>query len=96
MEAFAWTKERIYAKEHPETWFLSARSFAKDADSESIGRALSGLHSQFPFVLLDETGDMPTAVGRAAAQIFTGSPADAAIIKPATRPALAGYSTSRA
>jgi phage terminase large subunit len=79
--AFQWTKERIYAKEHPETWFLSARSFAKDADAEAIGRALSGLHSQFPFVLLDETGDMPTAVGRAAAQIFTGSPEDAAIIQ---------------
>lgn len=81
MEAFQWTKERIYAKDHPETWFLSARSFAKDADSEAIGRALSGLHSQFPFVLLDETGDMPTAVGRAASQIFTGSPKDAAIIQ---------------
>ncbi|HRB09632.1 MAG TPA: hypothetical protein PLH47_05610, partial [Ottowia sp.] len=80
-EAFEWTKERIYAKEHPETWFLSARSFAKDADAESIGRALSGLHSQYPFILLDETGDMPSAVGRAAAQIFTGSPADAAIIQ---------------
>lgn len=79
--AFTWTKTTIYANEHPETWFLSARSFAKDADSEAIGRALSGLHSQFPFVLLDETGDMPTAVGRAAAQIFTGSPTDAAIIQ---------------
>lgn len=80
-EAFVWTKERIYAKEHPETWFLSARSFAADSDAEAIGRALSGLHSQFPFVLLDETGDMPIAVGRAAAQIYTGSPRDAAIIQ---------------
>lgn len=81
MEAFTWTKEKIYAKDHPETWFLSARSFAKDADAEAIGRSLSGLHSQFPFVLLDETGDMPTAVGKAAMQIFTGSPTDAAIIQ---------------
>lgn len=79
--AFTWTKTSIYANEHPETWFLSARSFAKDADSEAIGRALSGLHSKYPFVLLDETGDMPVAVGRAAAQIFTGSPIDAAIIQ---------------
>jgi phage terminase large subunit len=77
---FTWTKEQIYANDHPETWFLSARSFAKDADSEAIGRALSGLHSQFPFILLDEIGDMPVAVGRAAEQIFTGSPSDAAII----------------
>jgi phage terminase large subunit len=78
---FTWTKEKIYANDHPETWFLSARSFAKDANAEAIGRALSGLHSQFPFILLDETGDMPGAVGRAAAQIFTGSPKDAAIIQ---------------
>lgn len=79
--AFTWTKEKIYANDHPETWFLSARSFAKDADTEAIGRSLSGLHSQFPFVLLDETGDMPTAVGKAAQQIFTGDPSDAAIIQ---------------
>jgi phage terminase large subunit len=79
--AFTWTKEKIYANDHPETWFLSFRSFSKDANAEAVGRALSGLHSQFPFVLLDETGDMPVAVGRAAAQIFTGNPRDAAIIQ---------------
>lgn len=79
--AFKWTKERIYAYDHPETWFLSARSFAKDADAEAIGRALSGLHSQFAFVLLDETGDMPLAVGKAARQIFTGNPKDALVIQ---------------
>jgi hypothetical protein len=79
--AFTWTKEKIYANDHPETWFLSARSFAKDANAEAVGRALSGLHSQFPFILLDETGDMPVAVGRAASQIFTGNPRDAAIIQ---------------
>lgn len=79
--AFTWTKEKIYANDYPETWFLSARSFAKDANAEAIGRALSGLHSQFPFVLLDETGDMPPAVGKAALQIFTGNPTDAAIIQ---------------
>lgn len=78
---FTWTKTIIYANDHPETWFLSARSFSKDADAEAIGRALSGLHSKFPFVLLDETGDMPVAVGRAAQQIFTGNPTDAAIIQ---------------
>lgn len=78
-EAFKWTKERIYAVDHPETWFLSARSFAKDADAETIGKSLSGLHSQFPFILLDETGEMPSQVGRAAMQIFTGDPEDALI-----------------
>lgn len=80
-EAFTWTKERIYANDFPETWFLAFRSFAKDADAEAIGRSLSGLHSVYPFVLLDETGDMPVAVGRAAEQIFTGEPKDAAVIQ---------------
>ena len=77
--AFNWTKSIITAKDHPDTWFLSARSFAKDADQDAIGRALSGLHSKFPFILLDETGDMPPAVGRSAEQIFTGNPYDAMI-----------------
>lgn len=79
--AFEWTKEKIYARDHPETWFLSARSYAKDADAEAIGRTLSGLHSQFPFILLDETGEMPVAIGKSAQQIFTGNPMDAAILQ---------------
>ncbi len=79
LAAFKWTKERIYARDHPETWFLASRAYAQDADLEAIGRALSGLHSQFPFVLLDETGDMPPAVGKTAMQIFTGNPADALV-----------------
>lgn len=77
--AFEQTKEKIYARDHEDTWFLSARSYAQSADAEAIGRTLSGLHSHFPFVLLDEIGDMPLAVGRSADQIFTGSPVDAFI-----------------
>lgn len=80
METFEWTKELIYAKEAPATWFLSARSYAKDADPEAIGRSLSGLHSKFPFILLDETGDMPITVEQKAKQIFTGLPTDALIM----------------
>lgn len=78
--AFTWTKERIYANDHPETWFLSARSYAKDADSEAIGRSLSGLHSPYPFILLDEIGDMPPTVGQKATQIFTGGVVDGLIM----------------
>jgi hypothetical protein len=88
--AFTWTAEKIYANDHPSTWFLSARSFAADANPEAVGRALSGLHGKFPFVLLDETGDMPVAVGRAAMQIFTGSPIDAAIIQAGNPTSLNG------
>lgn len=76
---FTWTKEQIYANDHPETWFLSARSYARDADPEAIGRSLAGLHSKYPFVLLDETGDMPVTVGQKASQVFTGGVKDALI-----------------
>lgn len=78
-EAFTWNKERIFANGFPSTWFLSARSYAKDADAEAVGRSLSGMHSRFPFLLLDETGGMPITVGQKAEQIFTGSVVDGLI-----------------
>lgn len=80
MSQFTWNKEQIYNNTHPETWFLSARSYPKDADPESIGRSLSGLHSEYPFILLDEIGDMPIQVGKKAEQIFTGGVKDALVI----------------
>lgn len=75
-ESFNHSAERVSAKGFEETWFLSARSYAKDADTEAIGRSMSGLHSQFPFILLDEIGDMPLTVGQKAEQIFTGGVVD--------------------
>lgn len=68
LHLFEWTRTKIYSKSNPETWFLSARSFAKGADTESIGRTLSGLHSEYPFYLIDESGDIPPTVARAAEQ----------------------------
>jgi hypothetical protein len=78
-QAFTWNHDRIYANDHSETWFLSARGYPKDADADAIGRSLSGLHSKYPFLLLDEVGDMPVEVGQKAEQIFTGGPEDALI-----------------
>jgi hypothetical protein len=77
---FTWTKEMIFCNEHPETWFLSARSYPKDADAEAIGKSLSGLHSPYPFMLLDEIGSMPASVGQKAEQIFTGGVKDGLIM----------------
>lgn len=68
---FTWQKERIYANDHPETWFLSARSFAKTSNAEEQGRTLSGLHSGFVIVLLDESGELPTSLGKAAEQALS-------------------------
>lgn len=65
---FEWTKTRIFCKAHPETWFISARSWPKTADAEEQGRVLSGLHSKYVLYLIDESGDIPLPVLRAAEQ----------------------------
>lgn len=66
--AFDMTSEMIVERDHPKTWYLSARSFPKTADREAQGRTLSGLHAAAILYLVDESGDMPPAVGRAAEQ----------------------------
>lgn len=71
LKAFQWTAERIFAKDHPETWFLSARSFAKKADVDAQGRTLSGIHGRFVLFLIDESGDIPVPVLRSAEQAFS-------------------------
>lgn len=69
--AFTWTKTRIFNNDHPETWFISARSFAKTATAEDQGKTLSGLHSQFVLALIDESGEIPLAVAKAAEQALS-------------------------
>jgi phage terminase large subunit len=67
-KTFDWTGSRIFARDHAETWFLTATSWPKTADLETIGRTLSGLHSRFPFYLIDESGDIPPNLLRSAEQ----------------------------
>lgn len=62
LHLFEWNKERVFAKDHPETWFLSARSWPKTANAEEQGRTLSGLHAKFVLVLIDESGEIPISV----------------------------------
>jgi len=66
--AFEWTAEKIYAKDHEETWWLKARSYSKSADPETQGNALSGLHAKNIFYLIDEAGEINPAVLRKAEQ----------------------------
>lgn len=66
--AFTWNSERIYANDHPETWFISARSFSKTANAEEQGKALAGLHSDYVLDLIDESGAIPLTVLKTAEQ----------------------------
>lgn len=69
--AFTWTGSRIFANDHPETWFLSARSWPKTANEEEQGRTLSGIHSDFVLFLIDESGDIPLQVVKSAEQALS-------------------------
>jgi phage terminase large subunit len=60
--SFTWTRNRIFNNRRRETWWMSARSWAKAADQARLGQTLAGLHSDYILFLLDESGGIPDAV----------------------------------
>lgn len=65
-KAFVWNKTRIFAKDAPEQWFMSARTWPKSADSSNQADTLAGLHADYLLFILDEVGGIPDAVMAAA------------------------------
>lgn len=61
-KTFTWTKTRIFANDHPETWWMSARPWSKSANKDEQGNTLAGLHADYIMFLLDESGGIPDAV----------------------------------
>lgn len=59
---FDQTSELIFLREHPQTWWLSARGYPKDADENTLGRTLSGLHSPYTLIQVDESGAVPPQI----------------------------------
>jgi hypothetical protein len=66
MAAFEWQKTRIFSREHPETWWMSARSWSKTADANQQANTLAGSHADYILFLIDEAGGIPDAVMAAA------------------------------
>ena len=61
-DQFIWQAERIFARDHPETWFMSARNWSRSATPEQQGNTLAGLHADYIMIILDESGGIPDAV----------------------------------
>lgn len=78
---FEQTKTQIFAKDHPSTWKLEARTWAKDADPTQIGNALRGVHAEYVMWLLDESGDYPDAIMPIIEAIFSGDPKEAHVVQ---------------
>lgn len=72
-ENFEWTKTRISIKDkrYSSTWWMSARSWSKSATESEQGDTLAGLHEDNVMLIMDESGGIPMAVGRAAEAILT-------------------------
>jgi hypothetical protein len=63
-EAFEWQKTRIVSRVpgHAATWWCSARTWPKDADSSQQADALAGLHADYMLFVIDEAGGVPLPV----------------------------------
>ena len=72
-QMFEWTKTRIFAKEAPATWFMSAKSWPKSASVEEQANALAGFHADYVLFLVDESGGMTDAVMVSAEAAFAGT-----------------------
>jgi hypothetical protein len=79
-KAFVVRGERIENRERPKTWWLSARSFAQDADPKAQANTLAGLHAQRVFALLDEMGEYPIGVLDAAEGLFAVAGQEAHVV----------------
>lgn len=88
--AFEMTKTEIFSREHPKTWKMEARTWAKDADATQIGNSLAGLHADYVLWLGDESGDYPEAILPAMEGIFAGHPKEAHIVQAGNPSSLSG------
>jgi len=59
---FEFTQTRIFLKQSPETWFLSARTWPQKAEASAQAETLAGIHADYVLVLIDESGQMPDAI----------------------------------
>lgn len=77
LRLFTWSAERIVSNDSPETWFMSARTWAKGADKSQQANTLAGIHADNVMFLVDEAGDIPDAVIAAAdAGLANANPAE--------------------
>ncbi len=88
-DRFEWQTERIFAKEAPATWFMSARSWSKTADQSQLGNTLAGLHSDYVMFVIDESGAIPPAI-TATAEAGISSALEAHILQAGNTNSLEG------
>lgn len=67
---FEWGKERIFCRDHPETWFMTQKTWPQSASEAEMGNTLAGLWAPHVMIAMDEAGGIPVPVLRAAEAIL--------------------------
>ncbi len=88
-ETTTWTKTRLAVNEAPETWFVTARQWPKQADAQRQADTLAGLHADYVMFVLDESGGIPQAV-MATAEAVLASGVDAKVVQAGNPTSLEG------
>jgi hypothetical protein len=68
---FTWTGSKIFENRNPETWWMSFRTWSRQANDEQQEGTLAGLHAPYCMAVLDESGGIPKAVMAAADGVLT-------------------------
>jgi phage terminase large subunit len=71
-QQFEWTSKSIHLRAHPETWFMSAKSWKPTTNSDELGQTLAGLWAKHVLFLLDEAGGIPVPIMRTAEAALQG------------------------
>jgi phage terminase large subunit len=86
-DQFQWTATKIFYKDRPALWWLSARSWPRSGNPQDQANTLAGLHGEAIFILMDEAGGIPRSL-LATAQAIMANGTDALL-------ALAGNPTNQ-
>ncbi len=61
-DRFVIQKESIVCRDHPETWWMQARTWSARDDASQQANSLAGVHAENTLALCDEMGGYPDAV----------------------------------
>lgn len=87
---FTWTKSRIFANDHPERWWMSARTWSRTADANQQASTLAGLHEDNTLAILDESGDIPSSVMATADATLSTAGGEHRILQAGNKSTLSG------
>lgn len=65
-QQFEWTSESVHLRAHPETWFMSRKTYKPSANPDELGSTLAGLWADAVLFLIDEAGGVPVPILRTA------------------------------